>query len=94
MAVWAFSGDTLRSAADLGSADGGRHIAYRKGYFLQRLDEMGNQTEAEDPWHPEDALVPEKAIATVVLEGRTVHVRAWKFAVQGISGHVVPVYLH
>ncbi|HXJ17658.1 MAG TPA: alpha-glucan family phosphorylase [Candidatus Polarisedimenticolia bacterium] len=87
------AGDTLRSAADLGVPMVGVTLAYRKGYFLQRLDEMGNQTEAEDPWRPEDALAPEKAIATVVIEGRTVHVRAWRFAVQGISGHVVPVYL-
>lgn len=87
------AGDTLRSAADLGVPMVGVTLAYRKGYFLQRLDGMGNQAEAEDPWRPEDALVPEGATATVVIEGRTVCVRAWKFTVKGISGHVVPVYL-
>lgn len=87
------AGDTLRSAADLGVPMVGVTLVHRKGYFLQRLDEMGNQTEAEDPWRLENVLAPEKAIATVVIEGRTVHVRAWRFTVQGISGHVVPVYL-
>jgi len=28
-----------------------------------------------------------------MIEGRTVHVRPWRYAVRGVSGHVVPVYL-
>jgi starch phosphorylase len=87
------AGDTLRSAADLGVPMVGVTLAHRKGYFLQRLDEKGNQTEAEDPWRPEDSLVPEKAVVNVVIEGRIVRVRAWRFSVQGISGHILPVYL-
>lgn len=47
------AGDTLRSAADLGVPMVGVTLAHRKGYFQQRLDEKGNQTEAEDPWNPE-----------------------------------------
>jgi starch phosphorylase len=35
--------------------------------------------------------MPERV--AVVLEGRTVHVRAWKCQATGISGFVVPVYL-
>jgi glycogen phosphorylase len=68
-------------------------LAHRKGYFQQRLDEKGNQTEAEDPWRPEDFLTEEKATTAVTIEGRSVRVRAWRFAVEGISGHVVPVFL-
>ncbi len=87
------AGDTLRSAADLGVPMVAVTLAHRKGYFRQRLDEMGNQTEAEDPWRPEDALTPEKPTAAVVIEGRTVRVRGWRFTVQGISRHAVPVFL-
>ncbi|MHB8525302.1 MAG: alpha-glucan family phosphorylase [Candidatus Acidiferrales bacterium] len=87
------AGDTLRAAADLGVPMAAVTLAHRKGYFKQRLDELGNQTEAEDPWRPEETLVPEKSTAAVVIEGRAVHVRAWRFTVQGISGHIVPVYL-
>jgi len=36
-------------------------------------------------------LIDERA--TVDIEGRTVHVRAWRYRVTGESGHVVPVYL-
>jgi starch phosphorylase len=87
------AGDTLRSAADQGVPMVAVTLAHRKGYFRQRLDEMGNQTEGEDPWRPEDSLTPEKATAAVAIEGRTVRVRAWRFTVQGISGHAVPVFL-
>ena len=87
------AGDTLRSAADLGVPMVGVTLAHRKGYFQQRLDDGGNQTEAEDPWRPEDSLAPEKVTTTVNIEGRAVRVRAWRFSVTGISGHVVPVFL-
>ena len=36
-------------------------------------------------------LIDERA--TVDIEGRTVHVRAWRYRVTGESGYVVPVYL-
>ena len=31
--------------------------------------------------------------ARVTIEGRDVHVRAWKYTVTGVRGHEVPVYL-
>src|SRR5712691_9463352 len=87
------AGDTLRSAADLGVPIVAVTLAHRKGYFRQHLDEMGNQTESDDPWRPEDALALEKATTTVVIERRTVRIRAWRFDLRGITGHVVPVFL-
>jgi glycogen phosphorylase len=87
------AGDTLRSAADLGVPMVGVTLAHRKGYFRQRLNERGNQIEDEDPWRPEEGRTPEPAVATVIIEGRPVRVRAWRFTVQGISRHAVPVYL-
>ena len=38
------AGDTLRSAADAGIDMTGITLASRKGYFLQRLDNQGNQS--------------------------------------------------
>jgi starch phosphorylase len=38
-------------------------------------------------------LEPVMARATVTLEGREVHVAAWRYNVKGIRGHEVPVYL-
>jgi starch phosphorylase len=87
------AGDTLRSMADLVVPVVGITLLHRKGYFEQHLDEHGNQTEAPVAWRPEDQLESVEARTTVTIEGRTVHVRAWKFPVHGVTGHEVPVYL-
>ncbi len=87
------AGDTLRSAADLGIPIVGVTLLHRKGYFAQHLDAAGNQTETPDAWNPDGKLEPVDAIATVMIEGRVVHVRAWKYSVRGITGFEVPVYL-
>jgi glycogen phosphorylase len=87
------AGDTLRSAADLGVPMVGVTFAHRSGYFRQHLDDKGNQTETDDPWLPDGRLTEEKATVTVPIEGRAVHVRAWRFSIEGLSRHVVPVLL-
>jgi len=87
------AGDTLRSAADLSVPIVGVTLLHRKGYFEQHLDASGHQTEQPVAWRPEDRLEPVDARTTVVIEGRTVHIRAWKYPVRGVKGHEVPVYL-
>ena len=87
------SGDTLRSAADLGAPVVGVSLLHREGYFEQHLDASGNQTEAPVKWKPEAILEPVDARVTVQIEGRVVHVRAWKYVIRGVTGHQVPVYL-
>uniref|UniRef100_A0A7V4G6F8 glycogen phosphorylase n=1 Tax=Desulfobacca acetoxidans TaxID=60893 RepID=A0A7V4G6F8_9BACT len=86
------AGDTLRSAADLGLPLVGVTLVYRKGYFRQHLDPQGTQRESPSPWTPEDLLEPLEPRVTVTLAGREVWVRAWRYQVQGYSGHRVPVY--
>ncbi|MGE5730534.1 MAG: alpha-glucan family phosphorylase [Gemmatimonas sp.] len=87
------AGDTLRSAADLAVSMVGITLLHRKGYFEQHLDRDGNQTETPVVWRPEDVLEPVDARTSVVIEGRRVAIRAWKYPVRGITGHEVPVYL-
>ena len=87
------AGDTLRSAADLGVPMVAVTLLHRKGYFEQHLDASGQQTETPVHWNPEAVLEPVDARASVSLEGREVQVRAWRYDVRGIHGHVVPVYL-
>jgi glycogen phosphorylase len=88
------AGDTLRAAADAGGPMLAVTLLYRKGYFRQRLDELGNQREEPVVWSPEAVLEPvPDAQVTVALEGRDVHVRAWRYVVHGVSGGTVPVYL-
>jgi starch phosphorylase len=87
------AGDTLRSFADLGVPVVGITLLHRKGYFEQHVDRDGNQFERPVNWSPESVLEPVGERTTVSIEGRTVHVRAWKYAVRGVTGHEVPVYL-
>ncbi len=87
------AGDTLRSAADLEAPIVGVTLVHHKGYFDQILDKAGNQTEAAEPWDPAQHAELLDATVTVPLEGRDVHVRAWRYAIQGQTGHTVPVYL-
>ncbi len=87
------AGDMLRSAADLELPMVAVTLAYRKGYFRQRLDAQGNQTEEPDPWDPQTVLHPVEANFTVRIEDRDVAVRAWRYSVHGMSGFIIPVYL-
>lgn len=87
------AGDVLRSAADLGVPMVGVTLAHRKGYFTQRLDAVGNQSESPNEWSPQDRLAPVDAHVVVSVAGRDVHLRAWRYDVRGVRGHVVPVYL-
>ena len=87
------AGDYLRSAADLGVPIVAVTLIHRKGYFRQRLDARGNQSEEDAVWSPEELLEDTGARTGVEIEGRQVHVRAWKHTIVGISGHEVPVYL-
>jgi len=87
------AGDTLRSAADLGIPLVAFTLIHRKGYFQQHLDRAGLQTEEIQPWDPAKYCTEEPARVTVAIEDRIVTVRAWRYDLQGNSGHVVPVFL-
>ncbi len=87
------AGDTIRSAADLGVPMAAVTLVHRKGYFRQHLDAAGNQSEEPEPWRPEERLELATERVVVAIEGRDVVVRAWRYPVAGVDGHVVPVYL-
>jgi len=87
------AGDTIRSAADLQVPLVAVSLVHRRGYFLQRLDASGWQVEEAAEWRLEDYLTEMPSRARVEIEGRTVHLRCWKYEVKGVSGYSVPVYL-
>ena len=87
------AGDMLRSAADMELPLVAVTLVYRKGFFRQKLDENGVQSEDSDPWSPEKRLPQERPTAKVTIEGREVTLRAWRYEIVGMTGHVVPVYL-
>jgi starch phosphorylase len=86
------AGDTIRSAADLKVPIVAVSLLHRKGYFYQRLDPNGWQREEPAEWVVEDFLVEMPERVSVLIEGRSVHIRAWKYLVTGIAGFEVPVY--
>jgi starch phosphorylase len=85
------AGDTLRAAADLGVPMVGVTLIYRNGYIQQRLDEEGNQSEVPWEWDPEEVLEPIPGRVTITIEGREVHIRAWRHEVKGVFGHSTTV---
>jgi len=87
------AGDTLRSAADLGLPLVAVTLVHRKGYFRQHLDANGAQSEENQPWTPEDVLTLEEPRVTVMVENRPVMVRAWRYEMEGVTGHTIPIYL-
>src|SRR5439155_426376 len=88
------AGDTVRSAADMTVPLVGVSLVHRKGYFRQRLDPAGHQTEEPVDWPVAERLVSLEPRVTVEIERRSVQLRAWRYEVRGISGHVVPAYGH
>jgi starch phosphorylase len=86
------AGDTLRSAADTGADMVAISLVHRKGYFRQHLDAAGQQTETAVPWDPE--TLPSAGQTIVLrLQNRDLTLRAWRFDVVGVTGHVIPVFL-
>jgi starch phosphorylase len=87
------AGDTLRSAADTAAPMVAVSLAHRRGYFRQHLDAVGQQTESDVPWSPETTIPSANEVISLTMQGREVLVRAWRFEVVGVTGHIIPVYL-
>jgi starch phosphorylase len=87
------AGDTLRAAADMGVPLVAVSLVHRKGYFRQRLDKRGNQTEEVVEWPIAEHLQEQPERVSVEIEHRSVVLRAWRYEIRGISGNVVPVLL-
>ena len=87
------AGDTLRSAADTSAPVVAVSLAHRFGYFRQKLDSVGQQTESEVPWSPETTLPPASQTIILNMQGRDVTIRAWRFDAVGVTGHIIPVFL-
>ena len=68
------AGDTIRSAADLEVPMVAVSLLHRRGYFFQRLDAHGRQSEEPVAWPVNDFAELIEEQATVDIEGRTVHV--------------------
>lgn len=86
------AGDTLKSCADLGVPLIAVTLFNEKGYFTQKLDAEGSQTEAPVEWVKEEFLFSLPVNVSVNIEAREVKIRIWEYIVKGITGATVPVY--
>ncbi|MBS1985323.1 MAG: alpha-glucan family phosphorylase, partial [Bdellovibrionales bacterium] len=86
------AGDSVRSAADLKLPLVAVTLLPRDGYFYQRIDRSGWQTEEPAQWVIEDYLKETPARASVTIENRVVQIRAWRYEIVGQGGATVPVY--
>ena len=87
------AGDTIRSAADLKVPMVAVTLLHRKGYFAQKLDANGWQTEVPVEWDVGKSCRELSPRVQITIEGRTVHLRAWQYTVKGRGDGEVPVIL-
>ncbi len=87
------AGDSLRSAADTGVSLVAVSLVHRRGYFEQHLDSSGQQTESDVVWSPESTLPAAEQTISIQMQGRALQLRAWRFDVVGVTGHIIPVFL-
>ncbi|MBN2019054.1 MAG: alpha-glucan family phosphorylase [Sedimentisphaerales bacterium] len=85
------AGDTLKSCADLRVPVVGVTLLYRKGYFHQTLDGLGNQQELPITWNPEEHLMRLTQTIDVGIEGRNVKIGVWRYDIEGVTDFKVPV---
>lgn len=83
--------DTIKSCADLDVPVVAVTLIYKKGHFLQKIDEEGIQSEHPNEWNPWDILELLPGKVSVKLEGRDVFIQAWQYMVRGLGGFYVPV---
>lgn len=86
------AGDTVRAAADLKIPMVAVTLVHRKGYFNQKLEPSGWQREEPAGWVVEEYLEEMPERAAVIVQGRRVQLRCWRYEVRGVGGFRVPVY--
>lgn len=86
------AGDTLRTAADLKLPMVGVTLLSKKGYFKQKLNEKGQQTEEPVIWNPAEYmnLLPLKI--PLRIENREVLIQAWQYNIKSLTGGCVPIF--
>jgi glycogen phosphorylase len=86
------AGDTIKSCADLSVPVAGVTLLSENGYFHQKIDEEGNQTElpVQFPVSKFLSLLPVQT--SVDIEERKVKIRAWLYQHKSLNNFVVPVF--
>jgi starch phosphorylase len=85
------AGDTIRSAADLKIPLVAVTLVNNKGYFRQKLDAFGNQTELVEEWNPSNLTTRLEQEVSVKIQDREVKIQAWNFNCKSLTGGCIPI---
>jgi starch phosphorylase len=87
------AGDTLRSCADLEVPILGVTLVSNKGYFIQKFDDDDNQIEQPYVWDRNKYFTELRERVTVKVAEKVIYIKAWKYDLKGVTGHIVPIFL-
>ncbi|WP_410509542.1 alpha-glucan family phosphorylase [Methanosarcina hadiensis] len=85
------AGDTIRSAADLKIPLVAVTLISNKGYFRQKLDTFGTQTELTEEWDPSNLMTRLQQEVSVKIQDREVKVHAWHYDCESLTGGCIPI---
>ena len=86
------AGDHIKAAGDIGLNMCAITLLYREGYFKQRIDEDGIQTETYHRFDPDPLLKKMDLKFTLRLRDRDVWVQVYRFDYMGQGGHIIPLF--
>ncbi|RMF06202.1 MAG: alpha-glucan family phosphorylase [Candidatus Neomarinimicrobiota bacterium] len=86
------AGDHIKAAADAELPLCAVTLLYKEGYFQQRLNARGYQTETYTRFDPEPLLTREPVRFTLRLRERDVWIQAYRYDYTGLTGFTVPIY--
>ncbi len=86
------AGDHIKAAADAGLPMCAMTLLYKEGYFKQRIDEDGVQTETYPSFDPFPMLKKLSKRFTLKLRDRDVWIQAYEYKYRGLNGHEIPIY--
>ena len=86
------AGDHIKSAADLGLNMCGITLLYKEGYFKQRIDEEGIQSENYPKFDPYPFLTKLDNSFTLRLRERDVFINIYKYDYKGAKGDKIPIF--
>jgi starch phosphorylase len=85
------AGDTIRSAADLNIPLVAVTLVSNKGYFRQKLDAFGTQTELTEEWDPSNFMTRLPKEVSVKIQDREVKIQAWHYNCKSLTGNCIPI---
>ena len=86
------AGDHIKAAGDIGINMCAITLLYKEGYFKQRVDEKGIQTETYPRFDPDPLLKKTKIKFTLKLRERNIWVQVYRFDYIGQNGSEIPIY--